>query len=41
MIAAILAAAGFARGYAPGRCAAIISSSDAGARSAVRLERPA
>jgi 3-oxoacyl-[acyl-carrier-protein] synthase I len=38
-LAAQAAVRGFARGYAPGRCAVVLSSSDGGQRAAVRIER--
>jgi len=39
-LAAQMAVTGFTRGYAPGRCAVIMSSSDDGQRTAVRIDRP-
>jgi hypothetical protein len=38
-LGALMAMRGFARRYAPGACAVVLSSSDAGARSAIRIQR--
>jgi 3-oxoacyl-[acyl-carrier-protein] synthase-1 len=38
-LAAQAAVVGFARGYAPGRCAVVVSASDGDRRAAVRIER--